>query len=231
MRARPHERVTLFPDRRRDRLIAAMAQVVSEDGYQAASVSRVVAAAGVSRNTFYEHFSNKEECFLASYDHAVERAVERARAASEGLASGLESFEAGLAALLSFAAEEPALAWLCIVEVLAAGPRALARRDETLGRVAAYLERLRADSGVERRPPLLTEIVVGGAYEVIYARILKGGTDQLHLLLPDIVYVWLAPIAGPVRASAARADAARRLGLSEGRLVSVAPEHGRMART
>jgi AcrR family transcriptional regulator len=231
MSTRPQERVSLVPQPRRERLIAAIAEVVSEDGYQAASVSRIVAAAGVSRNSFYEHFSNKEECFLAAYDTAVERVVARMRGATRGSDGALGTFEDGLAAFLAFAVEEPALAWLCVVEVLAAGPRALERRDDTMRRFAAYLERLRADCGGEDRPSPLTEIVVGGAYEVIYARILNRETDQLPALLPDILYVWLAPIAGPVRATAARAAAARRLGIDGGSLLRAAPEHGPIART
>src|SRR3712207_4871654 len=52
----------------RDRLLAAMADAVAEKGYAKASVADVIERAGVSRKTFYEHFANKEECFLAASD-------------------------------------------------------------------------------------------------------------------------------------------------------------------
>src|SRR5262245_57415806 len=55
----------------RGRLIDAMAQAVAEHGYGATTVARVVSRAGVSRKTFYEHFSDKEDCLLALYDTAI----------------------------------------------------------------------------------------------------------------------------------------------------------------
>ena len=221
----------VFPVRtRRDRLIAAMARVVAEEGYGAASVSKVVAAAGVSRNTFYEHFANKEECFLAAYDAAVDQVIVRVRDATAAAPGGQAALEAGFGAFLGFAAAEPELAWLCVVEVLAAGPRALARRDEAMRRFAAFLESGREGQEGADVSPLLTEVVVGGIYEVIYARILKGDTARLPELLPDVMYVWLAPVVGVVRATAARAAVARRIGLPRDPL-HVAPEPGRTTRT
>jgi AcrR family transcriptional regulator len=196
-----------------------MADVVSEVGFQRTSVSRVVAAAGVSRNTFYEHFANKEDCFLAAYDATIEQLKERVRAASSPRDDWDQRLEAGFAAFLGFAAAEPSLAWLCVVEVLAAGPRALARRDEAMRDFAGFLERSRSQREAGGIPPVLTEVVAGGIYEIIYARILSRRTESLPELLPDIMYVWLAPFVGPARAATARASSARRIGLSPVRVV------------
>ena len=63
----------------RGRLLAAMAEVVASKGYGAVAVRDVIARAGVSRKTFYEHFDNKEECFLAAYDAGVEVDARRDR--------------------------------------------------------------------------------------------------------------------------------------------------------
>jgi len=218
---------------RRDRLIAAIARVVSEEGYRATSVSKIVTAAGMSRNGFYEHFANKEECFLAAYDTAVEQVMARVRAATSGTRSGRAALEAGFAAFLGYAADEPELAWLCVVEVLAAGPRALARRDEAMRRFAAFLEEGRGD-GPAGVPPVLTEVIVGGVYEVIYARILNRETESLPELLPDVLYVWLAPFVGAAGATAARSAAAARLepvGARRGRVIAFRPEPRRTGGT
>ena len=199
----------LFPVRgRRDRLLVAMADVVAEEGFSAASVSKVVADAGVSRNTFYEHFSNKEECFLAAYDATVEQVMLRVRAARPLDAGWSACLEAGFGAFLRFAAAEPALAWLCVVEVLAAGPRALARRDAAMSAFGAYLEQSRAADPRARVPRLMTEVLVGGVYELIYARVLHGRTADLPDLLPDIMYVWLAPFLGAAGAAGEAASGA-----------------------
>lgn len=228
----PQEGVAFAVRSRRDRLIAAIAEVVSEEGYRATSVSKVVTVAGVSRNTFYEHFANKEDCFLAAYDATVDRVVDRVREASAAATTRQDALEAGFAAFLGFAAAEPALAWLCVVEVLAAGPRALARRDAAMRAFGSFLEDSRADAvRATAVPPVLTEVVVGGIYEVIYARILDREAATLPSLLPDIMYVWLAPFVGAVRASAVRATAARNLGIDAIPVLRVAPEHGRLRGT
>jgi AcrR family transcriptional regulator len=209
----PHTPIAAHPfsvRSRRDRLIAAMANVVSEEGYQRTSVSKVVAAAGVSRNAFYEHFANKEDCFLAAYDATVQQVMARVREASRPSDDWDRRLEAGFAAFLRFAAAEPALAWLCVVEVLAAGPRALARRDEAMRAFGRFLERSRRQHGSSAVPPTLTEVVAGGVYEIIYARILSRRTASLPELLPDIMYVWLAPFVGPEQAAAARVACVRR---------------------
>jgi AcrR family transcriptional regulator len=221
----------VFPMRtRRERLIAAIARVVTEEGYRAASVSKIVAAAGVSRNSFYEHFANKEDCFLAAYDAAVEQVLTRVRAATAGEQPPQAALEAGFAAFLGYAAHEPELAWLCFVEVLAAGPRALERRDEAMRRFAHFLDSGRDAPDAVGVPALMTEVVVGGIYEVIYARILERETARLPQLLPDIMYVWLVPYVGVARATAARlAVGRRRGGRPEG--LHVAPDNGRSVRT
>ncbi len=221
-----------FPLRpRRDRLIAAIAHVVAREGYRATSVSKIVGAAGVSRNSFYEHFANKEECFLAAYDEAVEQVMARVHAATASTRSRRAALEAGFGAFLGYAADEPELAWLCVVEVLAAGPRALARRDEAMSRFAAFLERGRGDDAADV-PPVLTEVIVGGVYEVIYARILNRETARLPDLLPDVLYVWLAPFVGAARATEVRTAAAERLGPAEGAsVIALTPETRRTGGT
>src|ERR687883_326916 len=56
----------------RERMIDAMADVVAAKGYAATTVGDVVAGAGVSRKTFYEHFRDKEDCFLAAFDSGLD---------------------------------------------------------------------------------------------------------------------------------------------------------------
>src|SRR6476660_10312168 len=57
----------------RARMIAAMIDVVSERTRANATVAHVVARSGVSRRTFYEHFEDREDCFLAAFDDAIEK--------------------------------------------------------------------------------------------------------------------------------------------------------------
>jgi AcrR family transcriptional regulator len=176
-------------DHQRARMLDAVSEVVSEKGYVAMTVEDVIAAAGVSRRTFYDHFKGKEPAYLEAFEVAgaeLIRRVGEAYAASRSLAGGLV---ACLRAFLEFSAEEPRYAELCLVEVLAAGPAAIERRDAVLRTLAGVLhEGARSDPRSAPTPPRTAEWVIGGVYEIVYARIINGGTRELPELLPDLAY-------------------------------------------
>jgi AcrR family transcriptional regulator len=139
------------------------------------SVARVASRAGVSRRTFYELFEDREDCFLALFDDALARATVIARDAviAAGHESWRERIRAGLAALLRFADDEPALGSLLVVGALGGGPRVLERRMVALDALRRVVDegRLQARSGHET-PPLTAEGVVGAVLSVIHARLL-----------------------------------------------------------
>jgi AcrR family transcriptional regulator len=197
----------------RERLLDAVLQVVESKGYAKMSVEDVIALAGVSRRTFYDHFSNKEQAFLVAYDLVVEQLGAAVGAAYEASAEGWPSNVArGLDSLLRLLAGEPALAHVCIVEVLAAGPNALTRRARTMERFRAFLEPGLETNGVAPRVPSLTaEMVVGGVYEVIYSHVICDRTQELPALLPELLHGLLLPFAGVEIAAAESARARARL--------------------
>ena len=115
----------------RERLVRAMAEVIAEKGYARTSVADVLSVARVSRETFYEQFSSKEECFMGAFELAMERlGAALAGERSPGASAPLERFDDTLAAYLDTLASEPALARVFLVEVYAAGPTAVRRRAE-----------------------------------------------------------------------------------------------------
>jgi AcrR family transcriptional regulator len=164
----------------RDRILAAVADVSSAASYGELTVEAVIVHARVSRRTFYEHFTNKEEAFLAAYDAVLAQLFERVSTRIEEEESFVARVAAGLGAFLEFLSNEPAFARMCIIEVLAAGSDAIARRNGALRLFAALIED-NANRLVEGpQPPALTaETVVGGVYEVIYTRILRDEIRKL----------------------------------------------------
>lgn len=179
----------------RERILDGVMQAVSSAGYAGMRIEDVIAIAGVSRRTFYDHFANKEEAFLAAYDLIVEQlrgAVSGAYATGDTWASRIRR---GLAAFLNLLAGEPVLAHVCIVEVLAAGPRALERRNRAMQDFHRFF-RPPPDEQVGLRLALTAEAVVGGVYEVIYARVVAQRTDELPALLPPLLYCVLLPFVG-----------------------------------
>ena len=129
----------------RGRLLFAIAQVVAEKGYAAATVADIVDRASVSRTTFYEQFPDKEACFLAAFDFAVEYVLGEMREAWEALGAGLEwraHVRSDLTTYLNVLASEPAFARALHIEVIAAGPAALERRAQMFALFAGRTQRL-----------------------------------------------------------------------------------------
>src|SRR4051812_2544961 len=104
----------------RERLLAAMLRATAELGYREVSVQDVLERAGVSRPTFYEHFENKEACFLAAFDNAAARLRKRLEAAAAEGEGWRQSLRLGLEELLRFVAEDPDAAMSLIVDARAA---------------------------------------------------------------------------------------------------------------
>jgi AcrR family transcriptional regulator len=158
----------------RERILDATEQLIAEVGAPAATIEAIVKAAGVSSVTFYEHFRNKDECFVAAFD----RAVEGLRAAVPVQPASPERI---LAALLEAIDAEPARARLCFVEAQKGGPRLRARYEESLDAIAAEL----SDS--------LGQAIVGGFAWLVRERLELGGGEGVQGLLPRMTEIVLDP--------------------------------------
>jgi AcrR family transcriptional regulator len=188
----------------RGRLLDAMAQAVAEHGYGATTVAHVVALAGVSRKTFYEHFADKEDCFLALYDTGIAYVLGRIAEAVQDQSFDGEPharLAAGLQAFLAVLAEEPAFSRAIILEVHAAGARATARRRATLEAFARRYEEVNAQARATdpSTPPLGHDValaLVGAILELVAIRIDDDRTRHLPELtdvLTDFVERHVAP--------------------------------------
>lgn len=199
----------------RRRILQAMIEVVAERGYPETRVVDVIGVAGVSRKTFYELFDSKEDCFLATYDVLLGNILGDTARGFESKPGGswAERVSAGLGALLEHLADHPDEARFAIVEVLAAGPKALARRDAALRQFSGFLDAGRSETSVEL-PGITSLSLTGGINELLYSEILHGAAARLPDRLPDLMF-WIAlPFLGPERAAAERERV--RLSMVEG---------------
>jgi AcrR family transcriptional regulator len=190
----------------RARLLEAIGRAVAERGYAATTIDHVVRGAGVSKKTFYEHFRDKEDCFLAAFDAADEQLFEHVRAAREGVEDWLGRIRAGVRAYLRWLSGDPALARVFLIEVAAAGPRAAEHRERARTRYAELMVR-RRDAGSAPVPPQVCEAIVGGVGDIVQRRIRERGAEQLMDLEAVIVYLEVVVLAGPEEAARAAADA------------------------
>jgi AcrR family transcriptional regulator len=190
-------------ENQRERILSAVADVTSAAGYREMSVEDVIVTAGVSRRTFYEHFKNKDDAFLAAYDAVLAQLLSTVEEAFEREESGADKLRVGMAAFLDFISREPAFARMCIVEALAAGTEAVNRRNLAMAAFARIIDENARELGTPRQPPELTaETIVGGIYEVIYTRVVRGEIRELPRLLPELMYAVVLPYAGPEAALA-----------------------------
>jgi AcrR family transcriptional regulator/DNA-binding MarR family transcriptional regulator len=193
----------------RSRLLDAAFAVVAEQGYRRMTVRRVCDRAGVSNKTFYELFSDREDCFFAAFDYAVGRFAAVVVPAWESETDWAKRIRAGLGALLACLDEEPELCRLVFVEALGAGPRVLRRRAHVLKDLGRVVDEGRAGVGAcGELPPLTAEGIVGATFGVIYGRLL----EQQHAPLSGLLNALIATIVLPYRG---HRDAARELARRE----------------
>jgi AcrR family transcriptional regulator len=186
----------------RGRMLGAMASAVARKGYAATTVADVVAGAGVSRKTFYEHFRDKEECFLAAFDTGVDLLLDAIVAAQPaGEPTWLELTRARVRAYLEALASQPDFAHTFLIEVFAAGPHALERRAEVLRRFAQlfrdlHVEARRQFPGLPPVPEPIYIAAVGAINELVSDFAREGRTAELPELEDTLVYLQVALFAG-----------------------------------
>jgi AcrR family transcriptional regulator len=189
----------------RNRIHKAMIDVVSKRGYPETRVVDVIGVAGVSRKTFYELFDSKEACFLAAYDVLLDNLLSEATNVFESKpgAPWAERMAVALEVLLEHLSQHPDEARFAIVEVLAAGPKALARRDSALRQFTGFLESGRSETSVEL-PGITSIAIAGGINELVYSEILHGAVARLPSRLPDLMFWVTLPFLGAEGATAER---------------------------
>ena len=193
----PVSRSKAAADQRR-RILEATAELAAEQGYAETSIEQIVRRARVGYKTFYRHYADKQEVFLALLDAATERlayVVEEAYDREDG--PWPDKVGAGLGALLDQIAANPAVARACLVEAPTAGPQAAARHAAAQARFVPLLRPGRElNPRGERLPDNLEETLVGGVLWVIGQRLIAGDQAGLRALLPETLEFLLRPYVG-----------------------------------
>lgn len=185
-------------DIQRARMLTAMVDEISERGATNVSVAHVVGRSGVSRRTFYEIFTDREDCFLAAFDEGIEQVSKPVLAAYERPGRWREKIRTALIALLEFLDQEPTTARLLIVESLGAGPVALERRQRVFAHLVSAIDEGHKEAKAGFDPSSLTaEGVVGGVLSVLHARIAEREKGALVELTSSLVGMILLPYLGP----------------------------------
>jgi AcrR family transcriptional regulator len=198
----------------RDRMITAAVQAVEEVGYARMTVSQVISRARVSRKTFYDVFADREDCFLATFDHMLAEtrpAVEQAYASQSDWRDGVRT---ALALLLEVMDQSPGLAKLFVVESMAGDGRMLRRRAEVVEELARTIDLGRARAAGQGPPTLTAQALVGGVLAVLHMRLVRNDPESFGALLGPLMSMIVLPYLGAGAAAqelrAARSDENRR---------------------
>jgi AcrR family transcriptional regulator len=204
--------------RSRERLLESILHISGELGYERATVKLVIEHADTSRATFYNHFEDREDCFVQAYIEASEWLYERTLALSVRQPTWRERLRVGLAELLEFCANNPAIAKALFIEAHAAGGEALAHHDRLMERVSDAIDNAREEGERVQSPPGMTSTFMVGAIEaLITAKLSNDEAAKAPELLPGILHFVVMQYLGKeaaweemTSASVATWDAQRR---------------------
>jgi AcrR family transcriptional regulator len=184
-------------DHARERIVAAMVELVAEHGYGATRVEAVCERAGVGRADFDRLFADKEDCFLSLHDEIGSELCARVNAAYDGAGSWHDRIWAAGWAAMRFLGEDPGRARFFVVEVNGAGGAAQARRDRVLQSFADMIdagrEELEDPASVSRAT---AEIVAGAIYGTVLTKVETGSIERGADFLPELVYMAVMPYLG-----------------------------------
>jgi AcrR family transcriptional regulator len=189
----PVEINTAFSNRRkstqRERLLAGMLAAADRHGYAGATVSEVIAHAGVSRPTFYDYFADKDDCFIAVHRDISGRLLEQIREALSD-APPEQAPQAAIRRLVERAETEPVQARFLANEAMAGGPRALDERDRTVLRIEKLIEEARSETPSETpSPDIPTRALIGATHWLLAQRLRRGEQDLT--MLADELAMWV----------------------------------------
>jgi AcrR family transcriptional regulator len=194
--------------------MGAMVEAVRRSGYAKVTIAEVITLAGVSKSAFYNHFTDKTDCFLATYEEIVEIGAARIADAYRGAVGLTERLEAGLASFAEIIATEPAAASLVIVDSLALGEAGVAPREATARRFEKMVTQSFASEG-QALTALQVRALIAGWRRLAYRALRASEPARLRAQVPELA-AWAlsyrgalepAPAPLPARPSLPAAEA------------------------
>lgn len=186
----------------RNRLLDGMANSLAERGYAETTVADIVREAGVSKRTFYQHFSTKQDCLLALYQAASQAALMVLRSAVDTKKDWASQVEHALGTYLACLASQPRLLRTLFIEILHLGQPGLAVRRAMYQELADFIVQVVPDSRPEtdrQAMPMATlaMAIVGGINELALEAIENDRADRLADLTPAASWLVRSVLAAP----------------------------------
>lgn len=186
------------PEDARERILAAVTDIVTEKGYQEMAITEIAARANVSLTTFYLHFEGKEAAFLTSLDVAQQEVFQRTLSYFSSAPDWPTAVSIGGRAFAAFIAAHPAVAKMGNVEVWATSPAGFELRERGMALFRALL-----DEGTRQYStsnPIVAEAIGASIDALLFSWLRHEGPERLYELLPTSLFLALTPFVGAEQA-------------------------------
>lgn len=185
------------PAAERQRIAAAMVELVAEQGYKATTVKQLLERAGATRADLRRHFAGKQACFLEVYEEMSERFTTRVFAAFEHEDQWRDGLRAAAYAAARWVGKYPREARYATVEMMAAGEFAVARREETLRRFVDLVDGGRAQlDKPDSVSGAMAEGIVGGILGMLTKNLRREAQVRPEEFVPGLMFVAVRPYLG-----------------------------------
>jgi AcrR family transcriptional regulator len=183
----------------RQRLLGAMVASCETKGFEATTVQDLLEISGLSRGTFYEHFTDKLSCFRSAVVSILQDAKSLVEHQLHRRGDPEERALAALDAFVSLVVAQPAAARLCFVHAYVAGEDGLEPvRQTTAAKVTLGNEILAEMPGREGLPLDLGRAIIAGFYRVFYDRLQRHQEGELPELIGGL-WRWAMSYSPPPR--------------------------------
>jgi AcrR family transcriptional regulator len=188
-------------ENQRERILAAVVCEVGSRGYANTTISQITARAHVSRDSFYEQFAGKKDCFLAAYDRITQTLLDDLITVGNSQSSWIEGVRRAAQTIVRFWCEHPNMVRFWMFEVFALGSDGLRHRARALHRferlLEAAAERAKSEQqGLPEVPSIIHHATVVSTLEFVSQWILADGASDPFDLEEALLYLWLMDIAG-----------------------------------
>lgn len=182
-------------------ILAAVAKLVADDGYNGLTIPRIRAKAGVSRRKFDAHFERVEDCFLAAVEERADEALGQAGRAQIGGRTWAGGICRAIATLADRVVDDPILTSVCRGNDFLPGSTGSRCRKRL---IVAISDQLLDNVPVTERPSdLAMEASTGAVWELFHRYVIRGPLQQRPQISATLSYMTLAPLVGSSAAIAA----------------------------
>ena len=182
------------PSDSRERILAAIAELVAEEGYQSMAITEIASRASVSLTTFYELFDGKEDAFVATMDHGVRRAIAALMPVYGRAPDWPHAVAGALHAFFAVFSLDRALGRAGGIGPYESGVTGMENLDRGIVDAQALLE-----PGFElypKTPRIAAEGIGASIYALMSRQVRRRGAEHLYEVAPTAAFIALAPFVG-----------------------------------